>query len=391
MEHLHKAYDYGINLKINEFNWQQLVTKREQYIERLRSIYANRFAEYKITELQGTGFFLSANNLSVNNITYSADHIIIATGSEPYSPVIPGIQHTIDSDGFFALSEQPRKAAVIGSGYIGVELAGVLHHLGCETHLLIRGERPLTRFDHLLGDTLLTIMQQQGIVVHQQQQATSIELQSDGRKSIHCARGGTTLDNFDIIITATGRRPRTAHLNLNTIKIKQEHGFIEVDTYQNTNIKGIYAIGDVTTAPALTPVAIAAGRRLADRLFGGQSDAHLSYTNICSVVFSHPPVGTVGLSEQQAIAQYGREAIKIYQTRFNPMFDALSTEKTPTVMKLVTLGQEERVIGVHLLGYYADEILQGFGVAVNMGACKKDFDNTVAIHPTSAEELVTMV
>lgn len=198
--------------------------------------------------------------------------------------------------------------------------------------------------------------------------------------------------DFDAIITAVGRAPRTKDLNLDKIGvITDQRGLIGVDTYQNTSVKGIYAIGDVTNAPPLTPVAIAAGRKLSDRLFGSHENAKLDYENICTVVFSHPPIGTVGLSEKEAEIIHGKENIKIYQTRFNPMFDALSKDKTPTVMKLITAGAEERIVGLHVIGYGADEMLQGFGVAIKMGACKKDFDNTVAIHPTSAEEFVTMV
>ena len=200
---------------------------------------------------------------------------------------------------------------------------------------------------------------------------------SDGRKSIVC-HSGSIINDIDVIICAVGRKPRTGNLNLHKLKIKTDkHGLIRVDRYQNTNVKGIYALGDVTNAPALTPVAIAAGRRLADRLFGEQPKAHLNYDNICSVVFSHPPVGSVGLSEQEAIAKHGDAKIKIYKTRFNPMFDAISEDKTPTAMKLVTLGKKEKIIGLHVIGYGADEMLQGFGVAIKMGACKKDFDNNV--------------
>ncbi|CEG58744.1 glutathione-disulfide reductase [Legionella fallonii] len=390
-ETMHKCSNYEFSPVELKLNWKKLVSKRNSYIARLRENYAKRLKEHHITHINGTGMFESAQSILVDNTTYQAEHIIIATGGEPSLPIIEGIQHAIDSDGFFALTRQPRKVAVIGSGYIGVELAGVLHGLGSETHLLLRGSRPLSRFDHMLGDTLLEIMKQQGIYIHQNHKAQAIHLHSDGRKAIAC-QSGSIIQDIDVIIAAVGRKPRTAHLNLSKIAVKTDsQGLIEVDAFQNTTVKGIYAIGDVTKAPALTPVAVAAGRRLADRLFGKQPDAHLNYDNICSVVFSHPPVGSVGLSEQDAINLHGQENIKIYQTRFNPLYDALSDDKTPTAMKLVTLGKEEKIIGLHVIGYGADEMLQGFGVAVKMGACKKDFDNTVAIHPTSAEEFVTMV
>lgn len=238
----------------------------------------------------------------------------------------------------------------------------------------------------------MDIMQQQGIHIHPDHKAKEINLHSDGRKSIVCAASGSIIQDIDVIIAAVGRKPRTSGLNLDKVNVAMdERGLVLVDAFQNTSTQGIYALGDVTDAPALTPVAIAAGRRLADRLFGQQPEACLDYENISTVIFSHPPIGTVGFSEEDAIEQYGKEQIKVYQTRFSPMFDAFAEIKTPTVMKLVTLGKEEKIIGLHVIGWSADEMLQGFGVAVKMGACKKDFDNTVAIHPTSAEEFVTMV
>lgn len=389
-EVMHRAPEYGFEPVNVSLDWNTLVAKRNAYIERLRENYARRFEQFNITRIHGFGTFHDRDSIRVNEQLYYAPHIIIATGGEPIIPTMHGMQHAIDSDGFFSLSHQPQKVAIIGSGYIGVELAGVLHALGSETHLLMRGDKPLSRFDAVLSDTLLEIMQRQGIHIHKNHKACDISLHSDGRKTITC-QSGATLPNVDVIIAAVGRKPRTHTLNLAKVQVKtDERGLVIVDKFQNTSTLGIYAIGDVTEAPALTPVAIAAGRRLADRLFGQQPDAHLNYEFISSVVFSHPPIGSVGLTEHAAIEQYGKEQIKIYQTRFNPMYYATSNDKIPTVMKLVTLGSEERIIGLHVIGLGADEMLQGFGVAVKMGVCKKDFDNTVAIHPTSAEEFVTM-
>lgn len=389
---LRKAPDFGFSPVDVKLNWKTLVNRRDAFIEMLRENYAKRLDQNSISYLHGKGYFVAADTIEVNGEQYQAEHIIIATGGEPYIPAdISGAEYTINSDGFFTLAARPNKVAIIGSGYIGVELAGMLHSLGAETHLLIRGQRPLSRFDSLLGETLLEIMGQQGIHCHLNHRACSISLQKDQRKAVKC-QNGSVLSDFDTVIVALGRVPRTYNLNLDAIGLKRDQkGMISVDRYQNTNVPGVYAIGDVINEPALTPVAIAAGRCLADRLFAGQTEAHLDYENICSVIFSHPPIGSVGLSEDGAIAKYGAEQIKIYKTRFNPLFDALSEDKTPTIMKLVTLGKEEKIIGIHLIGHGADEMLQGFGVAVKMGACKRDFDNTVAIHPTSAEELVTMV
>lgn len=391
-ETLRQSVDYGFSPPNIRLNWQTLVQKRNAYVASLRDVYGRRFSQYQMTLLNGKGTLVSADTVAVDGQHYTAPHIIIATGGEPSKPSdVPGIEHAIDSDGFFALNEKPQKAAVIGSGYIGVELAGILHHLGTETHLLIRGETPLSRFDAMLGDTLMQIMRQQGLHLHINHHASAIKVDENNKKTIVC-KSGSVIDNLDVIIAAVGRSPRTHGLNLEQIGVKRDaRGLIVVDKFQNTSVPGIYAIGDVINAPALTPVAIAAGRRLCDRLFGNQPEAHLNYDNIPSVVFSHPPIGSVGLSEAEAISQFGKDTIKTYHTRFNPMVDALSSEKTPTAMKLVTCGPQEKIVGLHVIGYGADEMLQGFAVAVKMGACKQDFDNTVAIHPTSAEEFVTMV
>lgn len=388
---LHKSSDYGFSKVESTLDWSLLVKKRNAYIARLREIYAQRFREHAITHIRGRGVFVDPHTLEVCGKRYTASHIIIATGGKPITPTdLDGAEHAIDSDGFFQLTEQPQNVAIIGSGYIGVEFASMLHNLGSKTHLLLRGDRLLSHFDEMLGETLAEIMHQQGLLLHKNHQAKQIIVQSNGKKTILC-ESKPPITDLDTVIIAVGRAPQTRELNLTTLGIKEDkQGFIAVDRYQNTSIPGVYAIGDVTNAPALTPVAIAAGRKLADRLFNNQTEAHLNYENICSAIFSHPPIGSVGLSEKEAIATYGKDQIKIYKTKFNPMFDALSEEKTPTAMKLVTQGVNEKIIGLHIIGNNADEILQGFGVAIKMGACKQNFDDTVALHPTSAEELVTM-
>lgn len=389
---LRKSPDYGFAPVDVKLDWPMLVKKRNNYIEKLREIYAQRLNKYHITHLPGKGVFLDPKTVGVCGKEYKAQHIIIATGGEPILPNdLLGVNHAINSDGFFQLTEQPNKVAIIGGGYIGVELAGLLHSLGTETHMLLRGDRLLSRFDDMLGQTLLEIMQQSGLIIHPNYQAHQIILQENAKKTLKC-QTGTLITDLDAVVIAIGRAPRTFDLNLAGIDVKQDkRGLIIVDRYQNTSVSGIYAIGDVTDAPALTPVSIAAGRKLADRLFGQQKDDHLNYENICSVIFTHPPIGSVGLSEKDALDKFGKKKIKIYKTQFDPMFDALSEEKTPTAMKLVTKGKDEKIIGLHIIGYGADEMLQGFGVAVKMGAYKRDFDTTVAIHPTSSEEFVTMI
>ncbi|MEJ2061653.1 MAG: FAD-dependent oxidoreductase, partial [Gammaproteobacteria bacterium] len=294
----------------------------------------------------------------------------------------------ITSDDFFRLESQPERVAVIGGGYIGVELAGVLRALGSEVTVVGLESRVLEVFDEIISDTLMQAMRSQGIELHLPFQVAALEETASGL-ALRSAQGDI-LDGYDAIIWAVGRGANTRALNLDAAGVAYErNGVIPTDAYQNTNVSGIYALGDITGRTPLTPVAVAAGRKLAERLFGGNPDARLDYTDIPTVVFAHPPVGSVGLTESQAIDEYG-EALTIYETRFTPMRYALSAQGQPTAMKLVCAGEEERIVGIHLIGEGVDEMLQGFAVALKMGATKADFDRTVAIHPSSAEELVTL-
>jgi len=255
--------------------------------------------------------------------------------------------------------------------------------------MLLRGEHFLKGFDDMLRDTLMECMLEDGVGIMPKTAIERIEKQADGCLELHC-RGGITLSGVDTLIWATGRRPNTDGLNLAAAGVETDaNGYIPVDPFENTNVRGIYAVGDATGRVQLTPVAIAAARRLADRLFDNRPERRLDYENIATVVFSHPPLGTVGLTEEQARAQHG-DAVKCYQSRFTPMVHAFTRHKVTTAMKLVTVGAHEKLVGIHIIGPGADEMLQGFAVALKMGATKADLDNTVAIHPTSAEELVTM-
>lgn len=237
-EMAYKGHEYGFSPQTIKLDWHKLINRRTHYIERLRDNYAKRFHEHKITSIKGRGIFATVNSIVVNEKLYKADHIIISTGGEPSLPNINGIQHVIDSDGFFSLTKLPHKVAIIGSGYIGVELAGILNALGSETHLLMRGELPLNRFDSMLSTALFEIMKKQGIEIHCQHKAQSIILQSDGKKSISC-QSGSVIHDIDVIIAATGRKPHTNNLNLNKIDVHMdEHGLIEVDAYQNTSVPG---------------------------------------------------------------------------------------------------------------------------------------------------------
>ena len=386
---LHNAGSYGFDVEVKGFDWAVLVAARENYIKGITDWYGNYLTDSNIDSIEGYARFVDAKTLEVNGDLYTADHIVIAPGGVPAVPDTPGSELGITSDGFFALTEQPKRVAVVGAGYIAVELAGVLNTLGSDVSLLLRREHFLSSFDAMLRDTLMEEMLNDGVNVIPKVSCTAVEKAADGSLTLNF-KNGQQLTEIDALIWAIGRKPNTADLNLSAAGVEvDERGFIPSDEFENTNVPGIYALGDVTGKAPLTPVAIAAARRLSDRLFNNQSDRKLDYENIPTVMFSHPPIGTVGLSEEQARKQHG-DAVKVYQTRFTAMAHAFTTHQPSTSMKLVCIGAQEKVIGVHIIGQGADEMLQGFAVAVKMGATKADFDNTVAIHPTSAEELVTL-
>jgi len=383
------AKNYGFDVSLNGFNWTELKQKRDAYIERLNGIYANNLNNNSVDFFEGAASFIDPHTIQVGDKKITAKRFLIATGGMPSVPEIPGAEYGITSDGFFELEKQPKKVAVIGAGFIAVELAGVFQALGTQTSLLIRGEQALRQFDSMLGKELSKAMQHQGITLETNTSPTSIEKTARGTFIIH-TKDGTVDGDFDQVLWAIGRHANTQGLNLQNANIEtNQSGFIPTDEWQQTTQESIFAVGDVTGQIALTPVAIAAARRLSDRLFNGQTDRKLDYNLVPSVIFSHPPIGTIGLTEQQAKEQYGNE-VKIYSSTFNPMTQALSQSKQPTTMKLVVAGKNEKVVGCHLFGESSDEMLQGFAVAIKMGATKKDFDDTIAIHPTNSEELVTM-
>lgn len=387
---VHDAAGYGFDVTLNRFDWAQLKRDRDAYITRLNGSYANLLEKSGVTVIRGTAQFSDAKTVMVGERSLTAPHIVIATGGRPEVPQIVGAEFGMTSDGFFELEELPSRAVVVGSGYIAVELAGVLHGLGSEVHLVLRREGVLRGFDAMLRDGLLARMAEAGIQIHTHTQVSEVQrVTKNGREAllIRCDSGLEI--HSDVLIWAIGRKANTAPLQLARAGIAaRDNGEIPVDAQQNTNVPGIYAIGDITGQPALTPVAISAGRKLAARLFLNQTDSQLEADLVPTVVFSHPPIGTVGLSEDEARQEY--QQVKVYHTRFTPMYHALTARKIATEMKLVCAGAEERVVGCHILGGGADEMLQGFAVAVRMGATKRDFDRTLAIHPTSAEELVTL-
>ncbi|WP_350432148.1 glutathione-disulfide reductase [Shewanella sp. H8] len=384
------AKDYGFDVTVNKFNWNTLVDNREAYISRIHDAYGRGFTSNKVTLLNGYGCFINNNTIEVDGEHYTADHIVVATGGAPSIPNIPGAEYGIDSDGFFALREQPKRVAVIGAGYIAVEVAGVLHALGSETHLLVRKHAPLRNFDPILTDALVEAMATDGPTLHTNSVPKSVSKNNDGSLTLALENGETL--TVDCLIWAIGRSPSTGNIGLEHTDVKLDaKGYVITDEQQNTTAKGIYCVGDIMAGGVeLTPVAVKAGRLLSERLFGNMPDAKMDYSLIPTVVFSHPPIGTMGLTEPEATEKHGKENIKVYTSTFTSMYSAITSHRQACKMKLVCAGDNEVVVGIHGIGFGMDEILQGFGVAMKMGATKADFDSVVAIHPTGAEEFVTM-
>lgn len=387
-EALHDASDYGFSTSVSSFSWNKIKKDRDAYITRLNEIHHRHLENNKVDEIHGYARFVNENTVEVNGQQFSAPHILIATGGYPVVPDIEGAELGMTSDGFFEMEELPSRTVVVGAGYIAVELAGILQTLGSKTSLLIRREKFLRSFDSLMNETLMEEMVAMGVDVCPTTRVSKVTKDEAGKLTITTDQG-QELKDVDCLIWAIGRSPNIKNLQLPAGVETNAKGYITVDEYSNTNVSGVYAVGDVIGKVELTPVAIAAGRKLADRLFNGQTEAKLDYSNIASVVFSHPPIGSVGMTEEEARAQYGEE-VKVYTTKFTNMYHAVTKRKTKTAMKLVVLGVEEKVLGIHILGIGADEMIQGFAVAVKMGATKADLDATVAIHPTSSEELVTL-
>ncbi len=383
----HDAVGYGAQVQIQGFDWQKLIQGRQAYTEAINHYWSSYTDSLNITHINGWGKLVDAHHVAVGDTVYQAEHIVLAMGSRPIVPPVAGAELGITSDGFFQLQQRPDKVAIIGAGYIGVELAGVLNALGAKVTVIGLENRPLELFDEGLSTALADSLQRQGIELQMGFAVAALSKQSTGIRV--SSRTENHLDGFDTVIWAVGRRPNTDNLGLENTGLQvPRSGIIATDEYQNTAISNIYALGDIAGRSPLTPVAVDAGRKLADRLFGGKPEAKVDYAQIPTVVFTHPPIGSIGMTEAQAKQQH--EKVMIYETQFTPMRYALNSNGLPTFMKMICAGDEQRVIGLHLLGEGVDEMLQGFAVAIKMGATKQDFDNTMAIHPSSAEELVTL-
>ena len=384
----HYGPDYGFTSSDVQFDFTKLRQNREAYIDRARSSYDGSFKRNGVDLIEGRAHFVDSHTVSVNGELIRAKHIVIATGARPSIPTIPGAELGGSSDDVFAWEQLPESVAILGAGYIAVELAGVLHALGVKTDLFVRRDRPLRGFDSYIVEGLVNEMEKTGLPLHTHKVPVRLEKTEQGI-TIHFEDGSS--HTASQVIWATGRRPNVDGLELEKAGVTlNQRGFIQVDEYQNTVVDGIYALGDVTGEKELTPVAIKAGRTLSERLFNGKTSAKMDYSTIPTVVFSHPAIGTVGLTEEEAIKEYGQDHIKVYKSSFASMYSAVTNHRQESRFKLITAGADEKVVGLHGLGYGVDEMIQGFAVAIKMGATKADFDATVAIHPTASEEFVTM-
>jgi glutathione reductase (NADPH) len=382
------AADYGFALEGARHDWAALKASRDAYVERLRGIYADNLAASGATLIRARARIADPGRIEIDGATHATGHVVIATGSRPIVPAVPGAEAGVTSDGFFTLEARPASVAIVGGGYIAAELSGVFAALGSRVTVAFRGERMLRDFDQMLSERLAAAMRADGIEIAGRAQPAGLE-RTAGGLVLRLEVGGS-LGPFDCVIWAIGRKPNVEGFGLAEAGVALgPDGEVVTDLMQDSNVAGIHAIGDVTRRAELTPVAIAAGRRLADRLFGGQPDRHLDYRLIPTVVFSHPPIGTVGMSEDEARAAWG-DAVEVFRHDFMPLYHGITARRRRAEVKLVTTGKERRIVGLHAIGMGADELLQGFAVALRLGATKRDFDDTVAIHPTSAEELVTL-
>jgi len=407
-EKLHEAAGYGFDVDPKtKFEWSTIKNKRDAYIRRLNGIYDSNLVKDKVDYLSGWAKMLSPNEVEVtlnetgDKKVYRTKHIVIATGGEPVIPEgIPGSEHGITSDGFFLLDKQPKRVALVGAGYIAVEFAGIFNALGSDTHLFIRHDRFLRTFDPMVQDVLFEAYETAGVKLHGQSSVYKVEKNADGSLTLHYKDHGNDSDStmvVDTLLWSIGRSPNVEYVGAKDVGVKlNQKGHVIVDDYQKTNLPNVYALGDVCDRGfELTPIALSAGRLLAERLFGKDDNKSktlkLLYQNVPSAVFGHPEVGTIGMTEPEARKKFGDADIKIYKTRFTPMYYAMTDDKVPTAYKMVCQGPEEKVVGLHLLGKDSAELIQGFAVAVKMGATKDDFDACTSVHPTSGEEVVTLV
>lgn len=381
------ARGYGWDLSGTVFNWQRLVENKNTEITRLNGIYHNLLSGAGVTLVQGRARLLDSHTVAVGDKTFSAERILLATGGWPFIPDFPGREHVISSNEVFYLEQLPKRCVVVGGGYIAIEFAGIFKGLGCQTSLLYRGEQFLRGFDQGIRDHMVVTLQNKGMDLQFNTDVTRVDKQADGSLQVHL-KSGEMLET-DLVLYATGRRPKLDGLGLENTAVKlDDKGFIEVnDEYQTTD-PAIFAIGDVTDTVQLTPVALAEGMALARRLYAPDEYRPVDYNDLATAVFCIPNIATLGLTEEQARAQGHK--LDIFESRFRPMRNTLAGNPEQSLMKLLVDQDSDRVLGVHMVGPDAGEIIQGLAVALKAGATKAVFDATLGIHPTAAEEFVTM-
>jgi len=379
------AAGFGWMVPVPSFDWSALIEAKDREIERLSQIYRTMLKNSGVELIEGRGVLVDPHTVEINGRAYTADKILIAAGSHPTVPDIPGIEHVISSNEALDLAVLPRRIVIVGGGYIAVEFAGIFNGFGSEVVELIRRDELLYGFDDDVRVALAQEMRGRGVEIHARTQVTRIEKAPHGY-SVYTTMGQEF--SADVVMYATGRNPNTKGLGLAEIGVETRgNGAVAVDEWSRSTVPNIYAIGDVTDRINLTPVAIAEGRALAETLYN-DNPIKMDHANVPSAVFSQPPIGAVGLTEEEARRQYGE--IDIYCARFKPMKNTLSGRDERTLMKMVVDARTERVLGCHMLGPDAPEILQGLAIAVKCGASKRMFDETVGIHPSAAEEFVTM-
>ncbi len=394
--HFHEDFEdsrhYGWNTSVDSFDWSRLIENKDKEIDRLNGIYENLLSNAGVEILYGTASLVDANTVQLTNENeqaeqqLKADKILIATGGTPYYPNVPGIEHAISSNEVFHLESQPNSAIVVGGGYIAVEFAGIFNGIGTDTTLLYRGEQILRGFDNDIRNHLSSEIVKKGIDLRLETNIEKIELDSDGRKIVTLTDG--TSKTVDCVLYATGRKPNVEALNLNNAGVTLgAKGEIPVDKYSRTNVENIFAVGDVTDRIALTPVATMEGHAFADTFFGN-NERFADHSNVPSAVFSQPPVGSVGLSEEHAREQFAN--VDTYTSEFKILKHTLTDNTERTMMKLIVDADSDKVIGAHMVGPDAAEIMQGIAIAIKAGATKADFNSTVGIHPSTAEEFCTM-
>lgn len=389
-EQFEAAAGYGWTLGEHSFDWSAMLLAVNNEVTRLNGIYQNMLDKSKVTLFRNYASFVDAHTLMVGDDKVTADKILIAVGGKPVKPNFPGVEHALTSDDIFHLPQQPKRIVVLGGGYIGCEFACILSLLGTEVTQIIRGEHILKGFDEDLYTEVQGAMQKNGIHLMAQSQITSITPMETGVDvTVHTHAGDQHVFADAVSLCATGRKPNLDKLGLENTGVEMDGGAIAINKENQTTTENIYAVGDCTDRINLTPVAIKEGRIFADREFGGKPGI-MDYENVPTAVFTTPELGTVGMTEAEAKAEYGEAEIKVYRSRFRPMFYTLPKIETKTLMKLVVHEPTDRVLGAHMAGDYAAEIIQGVAIAVKMGATKAQFDATVAIHPSAAEEFVTM-